>query len=175
MGLEMTSILTPHAKNLRKNQTEAEKVLWRHLRSKGLSGLKFRRQQPIGACIVDFVCLEKRLVIEVDGGQHSNSEEDRRRDAWLQSEGYAVLRFWNNEVLGNMDGVMEMIWRRCGAPSPQSPPLDKGGEVKGASIPRPGGEVKGASIPRPAGEVKGASIPRPGGGEGRVRGGLGEC
>ena len=151
MGVSMTSNLTPLAKQLRRSQTEAEKALWRHLRSKGLSGLKFRRQQPIGAYIVDFVCFENKLIIEVDGGQHSNSEEDRRRDVWLQSEGYAVLRFWNNEVLGNLDGVMEAIWRRCGAPSPQSPPLDKGGEVKGASIPRPGG------------------------GEGRVRGGPVEC
>jgi very-short-patch-repair endonuclease len=117
----VTNSLTPRAKSLRKNQTEAEQALWRHVRSKGLSGLKFRRQQPIGVYIVDFVCLEKKLIIEVDGGQHANSEEDRRRDAWLQSEGYAVLRFWNNEVLGNMEGVMEVIWRRCGAPSP--PPL----------------------------------------------------
>jgi very-short-patch-repair endonuclease len=96
------------------------------VRSKGLSGLKFRRQQPIGVHIVDFVCLEKKLIIEVDGGQHANSEEDRRRDAWLQGEGYVVLRFWNNEVLGNLDGVMEAIWRRCGAPSPNPSPRGRG-------------------------------------------------
>ena len=123
----MTNTLTPLAKTLRKNQTEAEKIIWRQLRSKGLSGLKFRRQQPIGDYIVDFVCLEKKLIIEVDGGQHAESENDQKRDAWLQSEGYTVLRFWNNDVLGNVEGVMEMIYRNCGAPSPQSPPL-KGGE-----------------------------------------------
>jgi very-short-patch-repair endonuclease len=77
--------LVPLAKTLRKNQTEAEKLLWRQLRSKGLSGLKFRRQQPIGDDIVDFVCLEKKLIIEVDGGQHAENENDQRRDAWLQS------------------------------------------------------------------------------------------
>ena len=175
MGVSMTSNLTPLAKQLRRSHTEAEKALWKHLRSKGLSGLKFRRQQPIGAYIVDFVCLEKKLIIEVDGGQHSNSEEDRRRDAWLQGEGYAVLRFWNNEVLGNLEGVMEVIWRRCGAPSPQSPPLDKGGEVKSEDPRNKGGEVKSEDPRNKGGEVKGTSIPRPGGGEGRVRGGLREC
>jgi urease accessory protein len=91
---------------------------------------KIRRQQPIGDYIVDFVCLEKMLIIEVDGGQHAENENDRRRDAWLQSEGYTVLRFWNNDVLGNLGGVMERICEYCGAPSPQSPPL-QGGEEKG--------------------------------------------
>jgi very-short-patch-repair endonuclease len=154
----LTNPLTSFAKNHRKNQTEAEMALWRRLRSKGMPGLKFRRQQPIGVYIVDFVCLEKKLIIEVDGGQHANSEEDRRRDAWLQGEGYSVLRFWNNEVLGNLDGVMEIIWRRCGAPSPQQ-----------------GRGSEGHRHPSPGGEVKGTGIPRPGGGEGRVRGGLREC
>jgi very-short-patch-repair endonuclease len=125
----MISALTPLAKTLRKNQTEAEKLVWRQLRSKGLSGLKFRRQQPIGDYIVDFVCLEKKLIIEVDGGQHAENENDRKRDAWLQSEGFAVLRFWNNDVLGNLEGVMERIYQSCGSPSSQAPPL-KGGEEK---------------------------------------------
>src|SRR5512139_2401809 len=123
----MTNTLTPLAKTLRKNQTEAERLLWRQLRSKGLSGRKFRRQQPIGPFIVDFVCLEKMLIIEVDGGQHAENENDQRRDAWLQSEGYRVLRFWNYDVLIRLEGVMEEIYQKCGSPSPQSPPL-KGGE-----------------------------------------------
>ena len=115
---------------LRKNQTEAEKLLWRQLRSKGLSGLKFRRQQPIGNYIVDFVCLDEMLIIEVDGGQHADDEKDQKRDSWLQKEGFKVLRFWNNDVLGNLESVMKVIYQNCGSPSPQSPPL-KGGEEKG--------------------------------------------
>ena len=133
----MTNPLTPLAKMLRKNQTEAEKLLWRGLRSKGLSGLKFRRQQPIGNYIVDFVCLDEMLIIEVDGGQHADDEGDLKRDSWLQKEGFRVLRFWNNDVLGNLDGVTEVILQYCGSPSPQSPPARlsssqalKGGEEK---------------------------------------------
>jgi urease accessory protein len=125
----MTNPLTPLAKMLRKNQTEAEKLLWRQLRSKGLSGLKFRRQQPMGNYIVDFVCLDKMLIIEVDGGQHAEDEGDQKRDSWLQKEGFKVMRFWNNEVLKNLDGVTEVILKYCGSPSPQSPPL-KGGEER---------------------------------------------
>jgi urease accessory protein len=79
------------------------------------------------------VCLEKKLIIEVDGGQHSENEHDRSRDAWLQGEGYTVLRFWNNDVLGNMGGVMEVISRHCGSPSPLPPPLEGGGVGEGRS------------------------------------------
>jgi len=125
----MRNAITPLAKALRKNQTEAEKLLWRLLLAKGLSGLKFRRQQPIGDYIVDFACLEKMLIIEVDGGQHSENENDQRRDAWLRSRGYTVLRFWNNDVLSNLEGVMERISKQVASPSPHSPPL-KGGAKK---------------------------------------------
>jgi very-short-patch-repair endonuclease len=72
-------------------------------------GVKFRRQAVIGRYIVDFVCFEKRLVIEVDGGQHNQSRHDDRRDEWLKIQGFEVLRFWNNEVLGNLDGVYQRI------------------------------------------------------------------
>ena len=86
------------ARVLRKNPTDAERRLWRHLRRKGLNGLRFRRQAPIGPYIVDFYCEARSLVIEVDGGQHGASA-DAARDAWLVSHGYRVLRFWNNDLL----------------------------------------------------------------------------
>jgi len=98
------------AKTLRKRPTEAEKLLWTHLRLKQVEGLKFRRQQTIDNYIVDFVCFEKRLVIEVDGGQHSiDKEKDNERDRYLREQGFKVLRFWNNEVLQNIRGVLEVI------------------------------------------------------------------
>ncbi|MBI4684871.1 MAG: endonuclease domain-containing protein [Nitrospirae bacterium] len=84
-------------------------MLWKHLRAKQIEGLKFRRQQPIGNYVIDFICLEKSLVIEVDGGQHADNKKDEERDAWLKSEGFKVLRFWNNEVLTNMKGILEVI------------------------------------------------------------------
>jgi len=98
------------SRNLRKNQTDAENLIWRHLRGKQFEGLRFRRQHPLGRYIVDFVCLEKRLVLELDGGQHAiEKDRDNQRDHWLTAEGYQVLRFWNNDVLANLEGVMETI------------------------------------------------------------------
>jgi len=98
------------AKELRRRSTEAEKIIWKHLRSKQMCGIKFRRQQPIGDYIVDFVCFEKHAIIEIDGGQHSlNSLGDRKRDKWLKSQGYRVLRFWNNDIMQNLEGVLEII------------------------------------------------------------------
>jgi very-short-patch-repair endonuclease len=97
-------------RQLRKNPTEAERALWKHLRLRQIGGCKFRRQQPIGKYIVDFVCLEKRLVIEVDGGQHSEQVSyDMERDAWLEKQGFRILRFWDNQVLKETDSVKEMI------------------------------------------------------------------
>ncbi|WP_147653599.1 DUF559 domain-containing protein [Vulcaniibacterium gelatinicum] len=93
------------ARGLRRAMTDAERSLWRHLRQRQVLGHKFRRQHPIGPCIADFVCLEATLVVEVDGGQHMGSDGDRRRDAHLRKRGFRVLRFWNDEVLGNADGV----------------------------------------------------------------------
>jgi very-short-patch-repair endonuclease len=94
------------ARKLRSNLTDAESILWRHLRFRQIDGYKFRRQRPIGHYIVDFVCLEKKLVIEVDGGQHNGEATyDARRDRWLRAQGYEVLRFWNDEVLTKIDGV----------------------------------------------------------------------
>ena len=88
--------------------TEAEKRLWKHLRNSSL-GFKFYRQKPIGQFIPDFVCFEKRVIIEADGSQHPGSEYDLERDAWLEGQGFRVLRFWNNEILENTDGVLERI------------------------------------------------------------------
>jgi very-short-patch-repair endonuclease len=102
------------AKTLRKKSTDAENVLWKQLRRKQLEGLKFRRQQPIDNYVVDFVCFEKRIVIEVDGGQHSiERDKDSERDNYLVINGFKVLRFWNNEVLQNIEGVLEMIRNSC--------------------------------------------------------------
>ena len=105
---------TTTAKNLRKNLTDTERLLWEYLRSKQLEGLKFRRQEPIGNYIADFVCFEKRIIIELDGGQHAvNKEKDRKRDTWFEGQGFKVLRFWDNEVLTNLHGVLEVIRSSC--------------------------------------------------------------
>ena len=98
------------ARQLRKNLTDAERLLWGKLRLWQVEGFKFRRQQPLGWYIVDFVCLEKRLVIEIDGGQHAQQANyDTERDAWLRNQGFSVLRFWNNDVLKNIDAITELI------------------------------------------------------------------
>ena len=99
---------TEISRKLRNNPTKAEKKLWYYLRSKNL-GEKFRRQQPIGPYFPDFVCLKKFLIVELDGGQHYASADDKTRDEYFTKEGFAVLRFWNNEVLENIDGVLTKI------------------------------------------------------------------
>ena len=104
----MKKALTPIARELRNDLTEAEKHLWHELRRRNL-GVKFRRQVIIGQYIVDFVCFEKKIIIEVDGGQHMDNESDQLRDQWLGSQGFKVLRFWNNEVFSNLEGVLENI------------------------------------------------------------------
>jgi very-short-patch-repair endonuclease len=99
-----------NARVLRGNMTEAERVLWRQLRLRQIDNHKFRRQHPLGNYIVDFLCYEKRLIIEVDGGQHATSTSyDQERDEWLKAQGYTVLRFWNNHVLAETQAVMEKI------------------------------------------------------------------
>jgi very-short-patch-repair endonuclease len=120
---------TRFARQLRKNSTTAERKLWRYLRSRSLGGFKFVRQEPIGPYLVDFVCRGKRLVIEVDGGQHADSKRDVVRDRWLADHRYRVLRFWNNEVLGNIEGVWEIIFVAALAAAPPHPnPLPACGE-----------------------------------------------
>jgi very-short-patch-repair endonuclease len=100
---------TKRSRNLRLNATDAELKLWNRLRSRSINNHKFARQEPIGRYIVDFVCRDKRLVIEVDGGQHATDTRDVARDRWLADHNYRVLRFWNNDVLTNMPGVLEVI------------------------------------------------------------------
>lgn len=101
---------TVKARKLRKNPTEAELKLWKHLRLRQLGGYKFRRQHSLGPYIVDFACLEKKLIVEVDGGQHSvKVDYGTQRMAWLESQGFRVLRFWNNEVLKEIEVVKEAI------------------------------------------------------------------
>jgi very-short-patch-repair endonuclease len=122
---------TNMSRRLRRNATIAEQRLWYRLRSRSLYGMKFVRQEPIGPYIVDFVCREQRLIIEVDGGQHAESERDLVRDQWLRDHNYRILRFWNNDVIQNTDGVLQAIAEVLRA-SP-SPRLRGEGRGEGAS------------------------------------------
>jgi len=109
---------TRTARKLRKTQTDAEALLWVRLRERGLAGRKFRRQVPIGPFVVDFACLEENLVTEIDGGQHAErKDKDEKRTAWLEGRGLRVMRFWNNEVLGNIEGVLMTIEESFSKPS----------------------------------------------------------
>src|SRR5262245_29275170 len=99
----------PIERKLRGTQTDAERKLWLELRDRRLGGFKFVRQEAIGPYIVDFICREQKLIIEVDGGQHAESAKDVVRDAYLTRAGYRVMRFWNNDVLRNREGVLETI------------------------------------------------------------------
>ncbi|MDO8635887.1 MAG: endonuclease domain-containing protein [Dehalococcoidia bacterium] len=123
---------------LRRKGTPDERVLWQKLRNKQLNGVKFRRQQPIGNYIVDFVSFEKNLIIEIDGGQHNEDwilSQDGMRTAWLNSQGFRVIRFWNSGVLENLESVIQQIQAVLGieAPSPfRSSPIE--GEENGTSV-----------------------------------------
>jgi len=106
--------LQEYARELRNNATDAELLLWRHLRSSRLGGVKFRRQQPIEEYIVDFVSFDKKLVIELDGSQHAaHAGYDTRRYACPKANGFRVLRFWNSEGMENIEGVVDVIRRQC--------------------------------------------------------------
>ncbi|MEJ8854716.1 endonuclease domain-containing protein [Variovorax robiniae] len=118
------------ARTLRESPTDAESLLWYHLRDRRLAGFKFRRQRPIGPYFADFACLEARLVVELDGGQHvDEAGYDERRTALMNAEGFHVLRFWNNEVLAQTEAVLEVILRALqeGA-DPHPNPLPLAGE-----------------------------------------------
>ena len=117
------------ARTLRQNMTEAERRVWQMLRSHQMKRYKFRRQVPIGRYIADFACHEARLIVEIDGGQHDRSSpREVERSGFLQNEGYLILRFWNNEVLENLDGVHETIADELGRITPtQTLPHQGGG------------------------------------------------
>jgi adenine-specific DNA-methyltransferase len=107
------------SRRLRRDLTDAEQLLRRQLRMRQLFGYRFRRQQPIGKYVVDFVCMEGRVAIEIDGGQHvEHVVYDAQRTKYLKSEGYRILRFWNNDVLQNIEGVKTEIWRVLNTPPP---------------------------------------------------------
>jgi very-short-patch-repair endonuclease len=158
--------------------TDSEIALWRHLRAHRLNGEKFRRQQPIGRYVVDFVHFGARLIVEADGGQHNRSAADERRDTWLRAQGFTVMRFWNNEIMQNLAGVLETIMAAVSelsaqaaaparAPSPalapSLPPLSREGR----------GEQSNRNSPTPLAEEELAShmSPSPLAGEGLGRGG----
>jgi very-short-patch-repair endonuclease len=106
----MEKVIKEAARGLRKNLTETEDILWGRLRNRQLEGCKFRRQQPLGRFVADFVCLEKSLIVELDGGHHADqSERDHERDSFLKESGYKVLRFWNHEVTSDIEKVLATI------------------------------------------------------------------
>ncbi|MCF7965400.1 endonuclease domain-containing protein [Methylobacter sp. Wu8] len=115
------------ARSLRRNQTDAEQVMWGRLRNRQMLGCKFRRQQVIGSYIADFLCMEPKIIIELDGSQHWEQQEyDEQRSRYLQSVGYRVLRFWNNEVLQETEAVLEAIRLAVIDLSPHPSPLPEG-------------------------------------------------
>ncbi|WP_293328517.1 endonuclease domain-containing protein [Parvibaculum sp.] len=122
---------TARARYLRRNMTKAEQVLWRHLRMKQMAGWRFRRQSPVGPYVADFLCLDPPLIIELDGGQHDRRKpHDEKRTAFLNAKGFRVLRFWNNEVLTNIGGVLTVI-REEGFALLESPPPLAGEDLGG--------------------------------------------
>ena len=144
------------AKRGRKNQTDAERKLWSILRSHRLHGWKFKRQEQLGDFIVDFVCFRARLIVEADGSQHAESEADARRTAWLESQGFRVIRFWNNDILLNPDGVATAILVALEVPSPTSPRQ----QAAKAPYPLPHGERVTSPTSSPLAGEEGAH-PRP--------------
>ena len=127
------------AQELRQRSTDAEQALWKRLRNRQLAGCKFRRQVPLGKYIVDFVCFERKVVIEVDGGHHQEQvSSDAVRTTWLESQGFQVLRFWNHEVLADTEAVQEalLVALQESSPSPDSP-SPQPSPVKGEGEKRP--------------------------------------
>jgi very-short-patch-repair endonuclease len=115
------------ARELRKDMTDAERRLWSHLRHRQIGHSRFRRQAPIGPYIVDFVCFEGRLIVELDGSQHAvQVEEDVRRTEWLNSQGFRVIRFWNNEIFEDGEAVLEAICMALNPPPQPSPTRGEG-------------------------------------------------
>lgn len=124
-------------RKLRREMTDAERWLWRRLRLKQVEGYKFRRQHPVGGYVVDFVCLERKIIVEIDGGQHTEHlAYDSRRSGELRSRGFRIVRFWNHEVLNDIDAVLEVIRGELmpsseSSPHPNPPPAERGEGRKG--------------------------------------------
>ena len=131
--------------------TDSELRLWRLLRDRRLSGFKFRRQVPVGPYIVDFLCVGAKLIVEADGSQHAESLRDNVRDAYLANQGWKVLRFWNNEVLQNREGVLETIFAHASRPSsgPSGHLLPEGEGALNGAFPGTGAERR--QNPSPSG------------------------
>lgn len=173
----MPTSRTRIARKLRRDMTDAERLLWQQLR-KQQTGFKFRRQFPLGPYILDFVSLDVRLCLEIDGGQHAGNRDDVARDHFVQSQGFKVLRFWNKEVLGNIEGVMQIIGmhlpppnlprqageerRPCCSSLPTPPNRPVAGE-HARPVPAGKSQTVGfslpASTPRQAGEEKSPQFP----------------
>jgi very-short-patch-repair endonuclease len=149
------------AKRLRENSTGAEDRLWRRLRRFPISGTHFRRQVPIGPYVADFACMAARLIIEVDGSQHGRDDTRRRDDArtrWLEAEGYRVLRFWNNDLTTDMDGVLEAIYAAIyGSTSAEPVRLKHQRRQRGTAATPPRRATR--ADPPPAGEGEGKQHP----------------
>jgi very-short-patch-repair endonuclease len=138
-----TRAKTARARTLRKDATPAETKLWSHLRNGNMHGVSFRRQHPVGSYVLDFFCSAAMLAIELDGGQHSdapNAERDAFRDTWFAQKGIKTIRFWNHQVLTDIDNVLDHIWfavdervRGRSTPTPALP-LSGGGKKKGRSV-----------------------------------------
>ncbi len=150
------------ARRLRRNSTEAERALWAALRARSLTGAKFRRQAPFGPFVVDFLCAEARLVVEVDGGQHAGSATDAARDALIARQGWRVLRYWNHEVLANRAGVLADIVAHLSSRRPLTPTLSPLGRGSAISAVGAAGRHREQAV--------GAAPPLPAGGEGRGEG-----
>ena len=121
--------LRGQSKQMRSGQTDAEHRLWQLLRAHRFAGYKFRRQVPVDFYVADFLCFAKRLIIELDGGQHAGSARDERRDAYLRGQGFRILRIWNNELFINEEGVMETILSAL-----QTPPLPNPSPARGEGL-----------------------------------------
>ena len=137
-GERRSAALLANAKRMRREPTDAERALWRVLRARRLCAWKFRRQVRIEPYIVDFVCFETRLIVEADGSQHAESVADERRDGFLIEQGFRVLRFWNNDILANREGVLTAILASLETPHPNpSPARGEGLRVTTPSSPSP--------------------------------------
>ncbi len=143
--MKRSDSLKTKSRALRSNSTDAERLLWQHLRRRQLAGFRVRRQHPIGDFIADFVCLERSLVVEVDGGQHqANGAYDTHRSDQMGKSGFRVVRFWNNQVFQELDAVKETILKELGDPHPNPPPTQGRGQT---GTPCPRGKVRKGGTP----------------------------